>query len=180
MIKTSDILLNQINLDELYDFFNINTKEDLIQILSYLHKLDNNLTIFNSLPIEILKKILLDLDIDSLLLWFKSNKYLNLSCKILLDDLLRSKISIYSNMYTKDLNAEQLLTLLKKISIHMKRKRSYIRKERPNRENKNYGLGELRKYAKELGLLTIGSNRKDLIDKILEDRNQYKFIGEIL
>lgn len=111
-VRISDILLDKVDLQELYQIFNVNTKEDLIQILSYLHKLDDDLTIFNSLPVEILKKILIDVDIDSLLLWFKLNTYLNYSDKLYLDDILRRKIALASDIKTEDLSREQLIYLI--------------------------------------------------------------------
>ena len=113
--KLSDILLDKIDLFELYQIFNVNTKDDVIQILSYLHKLNNDLTIFNSLPDEILRYILLNLDLDSLLLWLKTYKSSNLYGKDQLDNILRDKISPYLNLYPdldiKNLNNEQLIIL---------------------------------------------------------------------
>jgi hypothetical protein len=172
IIKLSDILLNKVNLGELYQILNVNTKEDIIQILSYLHRLGNDLTIFNNLPREILKKILLDLDTDSLLLWFKSNKYLNFSSKLLLNDILKSKISLYSDNDTENLSIEQLISLIKRINIHIKRERDYIRNERSSSKNKFYDINELIKYAKELGLSITGT-KKDLVDTILKDRDLF-------
>lgn len=112
-ILISNILLNRIDLSELYQTLKVNNKDDLIQILSYLHKLDDDLTVFNNFPIEILKKILLGLDVDSLLLWFKSNKYLNFSSKSHLDNILISKIALVSDMNIDNFNRKQLIILNK-------------------------------------------------------------------
>jgi hypothetical protein len=113
IIKLSDILLDKIDLDELYDIFEVDTKDDIIQILFYLHKLNNDLTIFNNLPDEILRYILLNLDLDSLLLWFKTNKSTNLYGKNQLNDILKSKITLYSDYDIENLNIEQLMILVK-------------------------------------------------------------------
>ena len=113
--KLSDILLDKIDLFELYQIFNVNTKDDVIQILSYLHKLNDNLTIFNKLPAEVLKQILMDLDTESLLLWFKINTTTNFYSKDLLDNILRHKIELNYDIDTKILDQKKLIIFNKVI-----------------------------------------------------------------
>lgn len=112
-IKLSDILLDKIDLNELYEILNVNNKDNLIQILFYMHKLNDDLSIFNRLPLEILKHILMNLDTESLLLWFKINTNTNLSAKDLLDNILREKIELNYNIDAKDLDKFELMTISK-------------------------------------------------------------------
>lgn len=113
--KMYDILFDRIDIFELYQIFNVYTKEDVLQILSYLHKLDDDLYIFNNLPPEILERILLDLDVDSLLLLFEINKSTYLYSDDMLDNIIKSKILPYLDLYPdldiKSLNNKQLIIL---------------------------------------------------------------------
>jgi len=117
-IKLSDILLDKIDLAELYEILNVNNKDDLIQILFYMHKLHDDLSIFNKLPSEILKHILMNLDTESLLLWFKINTATNLSAKDLLENILRDKIGLNYNIDAKNLVKSELIIISKIESYH--------------------------------------------------------------
>lgn len=117
--KLSDILLNKIDLIELYEMLDIDNKDDLIQILFYLNKVDDDLSLFNKLPDEILKKILIELDINSLLLWFNVSPLSSEYSKKQFDNILRSKILPYMNLYQdinlESLNNKELIVLMKTI-----------------------------------------------------------------
>jgi len=116
-IKLSDILLDKIDLTELYEILNINNKDDLIQILFYMHKLNDDLSVFNKLPSEILKQILINLDTESLLLWFKINTTTKSYSESQLENILRSKIELNHDLNPelnlKELNKSLLMTLSK-------------------------------------------------------------------
>ena len=69
--KTSDILFGLIDLKELSQLLGLDyvDRERIIRILGYLNKLDNDRSIYESLPHEILKKILMELDCPSISLF---------------------------------------------------------------------------------------------------------------
>jgi len=114
-IKLSDILLDKIDLTGLYQILGISNKDDLIQILFYMHKLNDDLSVFNKLPAEILRRVLMNLDTESLLLWFKINTTTNFYGKDLLDNILRHKIELNYDIDTKILDKKKLIIFNKVI-----------------------------------------------------------------
>jgi len=71
-----------------------------------------DLSILDILPSEILKVVLINLDIESLSIWFKINRSTILYREEELDNILRSKIVLDSYKDTKDMNRKQLIILV--------------------------------------------------------------------
>src|SRR5437868_14959064 len=88
-------------------------KERIIRILSYLHKLDPDMSIIDTLPNDILKQILIELDCESILLICKISNKMRSFCDNELKSILQENLTRTTKLILRDYDLEDLLRLCK-------------------------------------------------------------------
>lgn len=149
--RTTEILLSPYNdpelieLTNLFGFEGVN-KERLIRILGYLHKLDNDMNIYNTLPKEVLRLIALKLDCRDITLLCKLSVEFEKFCKIELRSILYEKLAPTTLLNITGYTEGQLqkFCILKK-RHHLATNEELILMTSNDGNVHSYGSGKLRK-----------------------------------
>jgi alpha-tubulin suppressor-like RCC1 family protein len=117
--KASDIIRSSdkdlIDLAKLLSLSRVD-KERIIRILGYLNRLDNDLSVFDIIPLDALGEIFKQLDCNTMLLLCKtSNKIFNF-CQNRLVPILRENINQNTRMDLSRYNMNQLINICRRLS----------------------------------------------------------------
>ena len=114
--KTSEILISSDdNLTKLATNLTLSyvDKSRIIRILGYIHRLDNDLSIFDAIPDDVLSIVLSNLDCDSMLSICNISDTFTKFCQRKLTPILRENLKTTKNFNINSYSKEELVHLCK-------------------------------------------------------------------